>query len=318
MKISLLLFTFFTIYQRTFGNNFHIQHRAACEKKKICNGNLMCAEVCQRGTVKVDSWIVDTLNYQRNLQKNDKMIYLEMPSSHNSAITEADGYGIEKYYVSALQGGSNLDSGDDLHEGVCQYLSLTDQLRMGIRHLEIDIWWGPADQEIQVCHSLTPNEDLVNEINSLSTAKGIDLMWDPKNTSCLGTRRPLSDVFNEIKTWMLLPENVNEFLILYYDTKWYLTNKQVEATNELMKSIFGDWIYRADAGIPLLKYSLQDLLLMGKRIIFENLKDCCWTEVSEQIVFTPPLWTHQFKADEMMEFPNCSIQGDGEWYGNQW
>ena len=48
-----------------------------------------------------------------------------------SAINEADGYGIEKYFISALQGGSNLDTGDDVGEGVCQYLSITDQLRIG-------------------------------------------------------------------------------------------------------------------------------------------------------------------------------------------
>jgi hypothetical protein len=79
-----------------------------------------------------------------------------MPSTHNSAINEADGYGIEKYFISALYGGKNLDQGDDIGEGVCQFLSLTDQLRMGIRHLEIDIWWGPIADEIQVCHSPVP------------------------------------------------------------------------------------------------------------------------------------------------------------------
>jgi hypothetical protein len=141
-------------------SSFHISHRANCQRKHVCNGNYMCADVCERGTVKVDSWITSSLSYQRQLQANDKFVFFEMPSTHNSAVTEADGYGIEKYYISALEGGSNLDSGDDLGEGVCQYLSLTDQLRMGTRHLEVDINWGIQDKEAQVCHTLTPNKDV--------------------------------------------------------------------------------------------------------------------------------------------------------------
>jgi len=71
------------------------------------------------------------LQYQRGLQYNEDLLYSQLPSTHNSAINEADGFGIEKYFISALQGGSNLDEGDDIGEGVCQYLSITDQLRIG-------------------------------------------------------------------------------------------------------------------------------------------------------------------------------------------
>lgn len=70
--------------------------------------------------------------YQRDLLYDQDLLYLQLPSTHNSAINEADGFGIEKYFISALQKGSNLDTGDDIGEGVCQYMSLTDQLRIGI------------------------------------------------------------------------------------------------------------------------------------------------------------------------------------------
>ena len=91
--------------------------------------------------------------YQKKIGFKDQLVYLQFPSTHNSAINEADGFGIEKYFISALQGGTNLDQGDDVGEGVCQYLTITDQLRMGIRHIEIDIWWGPINKDIEVCHS---------------------------------------------------------------------------------------------------------------------------------------------------------------------
>jgi hypothetical protein len=114
------------------GLSFHASHRAVCNKKRVCNGNLMCAYVCEQGTVQVDSWAVNALNYQRQLQLNDQMVFYEMPSTHNSAITEANNYGIEKYFIAALGGGLDEDEGDDVGEGVCQYLTLTDQLRMGV------------------------------------------------------------------------------------------------------------------------------------------------------------------------------------------
>eukprot|EP01040_Poterioochromonas_malhamensis_P021680 gene21680-26213_t len=72
-----------TVLPSIFGE-FHIQHRANCQKKRLCNGNLMCAWVCERGTVQVDNWIVNSLNYQRQLQLTDKMVFFEMPATHNS------------------------------------------------------------------------------------------------------------------------------------------------------------------------------------------------------------------------------------------
>ena len=298
---------------------FHVGHRADCQKKTLCNGNLMCAEVCERGTVKIDPWIQNSLTFQRQLQRNDKLVYFEMPSSHNSGIAEAEGFGIEKYFVSALYGGTNLDQGDDLHEGVCQYLSLTDQLNMGIRHLEIDVWWGIREQDILVCHSSTPNQDTVENITATAKARGIPLEWDPRNLSCLGTRRYLTDVLTEIKDWMMLPENLEEIVMIYYDTKFYFTPEQVTKAHGIMASVFGSMIYKASEGNPLLKYSPQDFLARGQRVMFENLKEC-WTHSrdGEQFVFYPALWTHQFDASKFTEFPDCAVEGDRDWYGKQW
>lgn len=40
---------------------FHRTHRAVCDRKKVCNGNLMCAYVCEKGSVIVDPWVVSLL-----------------------------------------------------------------------------------------------------------------------------------------------------------------------------------------------------------------------------------------------------------------
>jgi len=234
---------------------FHVGHRAECTRKKLCNGNMMCAEVCERGTVKVDEWVTKSLNYQRKLQLNDKWLYYELPGTHNSAITEADGYGIEKYFISALNDGSNEDTGDDVGEGVCQYLSLTDQLRMGVRHVEIDIWWGtPLSKEIIVCHSPIPLFNVKN-VTKQAEANGLNLIWDPKEMSCLGTRRSFGDVLNEIKDWLILPENLNEIIVIYLDTKFYISPEHVTNANNEIISIFGDmlWKYTGNDNINFVK-----------------------------------------------------------------
>ena len=52
----------------------------------LCVHVTMCAYVCDRGSVQVDKWAVNALNYQKNLQLEDKLVYFEMPSTHNRYI----------------------------------------------------------------------------------------------------------------------------------------------------------------------------------------------------------------------------------------
>ena len=99
-------------------NLFHVEHRVSCNRRKLCNGNLMCAYVCEPGTVETDPWTDTALAYQRRLQRADPLVVAELPSTHNSAISEAYGYGIEKYFISALGGGLDTNQGDDIGTGV--------------------------------------------------------------------------------------------------------------------------------------------------------------------------------------------------------
>lgn len=296
---------------------FHVEHRVKCSKKTLCNGNLMCANVCERGSVVTDDWITQSLTYQRQLQAEDKLIFFEMPATHNSAVTEADGFGIEKYFVSALFGGRDFDKGDDLGEGNCQYLSLTDQLNMGVRHLEIDIWWDPLKHDIVVCHSPVPLYPVGN-ISRAAEAANLTLEWDPKKMSCLGTKRSFSDVLKEIRDWMVAPANKQELVMVYFDTKFRLSPSQVTQADNEINAIFGKMVWKASEGNPL-QTKVGDMLAAGKRIIFENMKDDWATpESGDQVVFYPTLWTHQFNSNEMTEFPACVIEGDNDWYGKQW
>ncbi|RYG63084.1 hypothetical protein EON64_16655, partial [archaeon] len=272
--------------------------------------------MCERGSVKLDDWSVSALAYQHSLQRSDPLVYYQMPGTHNSAINEADGFGIEKYFMSALFGGQNFDQGDDVGEGLCQYLSVTDQLRMGVRHVEIDVWWGPVEKDIVVCHSPIPLYPVGN-VSRTAEALGLDLEWHPAKMSCMGTKRMFRDVLGEVQAWLAAPGNEQEVLVLYIDTKFYLSPEQVTLANNEILSVFGEAVWRASEGSPL-NVRVGDMLAKGKRVIVENQKEC-WVHPSEgdQVVFYPALWTHQFSAESLVEYPGCSVEGDAAWYGSQ-
>lgn len=305
---------------------FHVEHRVACSRKKICNGNLMCAFVCESGTAETNAWTDSALAYQRRLQRDDPLVVTELPSTHNSAISEAYGYGIEKYFISALGGGLDTNQGDDVGTGVCQHLTLVDQLNMGIRHLEVDVWWGPKQDldgkvhdgkgDLVVCHSPVPLYP-VGEIQRQAEAAGLNLQFDAKNMSCIGTKRLFVDVLTEIKDWMMLEKNKEEFVMLYIDTKMFITEqKYIDQGNVDILAVFGREMVFAPADGDPLQMSIADMAASGKRVILENQKTE-WLNPSEgeALVFAPVLWKHQFNTDDLVEYPNCTVEGDSDWYG---
>merc|ERR550514_1308544 len=100
---------------------------ANCTRVRICNG-FMCDEVCKPGSVVIDPFVDRALQFQRNLQFDDLLVRATLPGTHNSAITQAYGFGIEQDYIEQLLN-TTLYKGDDLGEGVCNTFSVLDQLR---------------------------------------------------------------------------------------------------------------------------------------------------------------------------------------------
>ena len=96
-----------------------------------------------------------------------------------------------------------------------------DQLRLGLRHIEIDInsgWEKLHLDETFVCHSPVPlAPGKVLEIEAKALAKGIKLGWKPEKLSCLGTSIKFKTMLSEIQEWLL--ENPREIVVLYLDVK---------------------------------------------------------------------------------------------------
>mmetsp|Transcript_5083 Transcript_5083/g.15485 ORF Transcript_5083/g.15485 Transcript_5083/m.15485 type:complete len:462 (+) Transcript_5083:1-1386(+) len=299
---------------------------AVCTRVKRCNG-IMCKEICAEGSVQLDPWADSALAFQRALQLHEPLYKTTLIGTHNSAISQAYGFGIEQDYLEGLLG-HPLYAGDDLGEGVCQSLSVVDQLRMGLRHIEIDITSGyfeifdptlPRVNQIFVCHSPFPlSPQLVAEVDIKAAEQHISLGWDPKNLSCEHTNVPLRVMLESIKGW--LDANPDEIVMLYFDTKPLTVElpSQAKAMYDVMRGVFGDTIWTVGDGNPL-NHSRAELLARGKRVICEDHDDGYNHPAGggDILVFTPDLFKHQFGTSDLTPFPNCSISGDTQWYGTE-
>ena len=62
-----------------------------------------------------------------------------------------------KYYYFAADNFNNIDQIIYVHKSTQTYIRNPSFYYLyyleGVRHLEVDIWWGPISREIEVCHS---------------------------------------------------------------------------------------------------------------------------------------------------------------------
>lgn len=95
----------------------------------------MCQQVCPIGRVPTDPWVDSGMAFVRELQRAEPLVRTTMIGTHNSAITQAYGFGIEQDYIHKLLPKYPVYTADNLGEGVCNTFSVLDQLRMGLRHV---------------------------------------------------------------------------------------------------------------------------------------------------------------------------------------
>lgn len=200
-----------------------------CEETTWCDST-SCSLVCKRGTVQIPAWLRHAHRFQHTLSSSLPLCYSSWFGTHNSAITLADGYGnLDPVYQSMFEyiawltpaGSSTLLRTND------QYFSLTDQLNMGVRMIEIDTHWVEGFLRVAHCGGLHVDalNKLVEALNLVAKILGYDIRWDTETVGCnpslssipANYQRTLLDAFREIREWMDRPENRDEFLILYLD-----------------------------------------------------------------------------------------------------
>lgn len=86
---------------------------------------------------------------QLEIQLDVPLNYVNFAGSHNSAIARATGFGIEEQGIQKLV---EPYFGNNTRVFIAnQEFSLTDQMNMGLRQLELDThWW---QKELRICHA---------------------------------------------------------------------------------------------------------------------------------------------------------------------
>lgn len=290
---------------------------ANCIRHEMCNRTL-CAEVCQSGTVEIDTWALNALNFQRKLQRDLPLPYYQMPGTHNSYQTQSSGIGVEESGLHELFLEAKYKDNNVVLQN--QRYSVTDQLRMGLRWMEFDMW-GFIEQyeDIRLCHDPFPDPRLLTWVDLAEIKTRTKLKWDPENLGCFSTHNQnLQTGLQEVDTWLNLPENKEEIIVIYYDVKSPFIDSQVKEAVKTTLEVFGDRIFTpADKEILGRWPTAKELIVMGKQVIFE-----CNSESFEHsdLIFYPRLTSdtyggRQFSVDRFTPFPHCAIDGEQYHYG---
>lgn len=165
--------------------------------------------VCVRGTARISPWLQFALKTQREIQLDEPVNRVQFLGAHNAFNNKASGYGIF----------DNCDWPIKANGLWCialanQEFSLTDQLNMGVRHLEIDLW--SCFGAIHMSHGTS----------------------DFKMLGCFPWDEKFSDGIKEISEWTKTPKNRNEIIQLFLDD--HTTHKDDREINEVIKRYFGD------------------------------------------------------------------------------
>ncbi|KAK8795377.1 hypothetical protein WA588_004221 [Blastocystis sp. NMH] len=159
---------------------------------------------------------------------------------------------------------------------ISQYYALTDQLNMGVRHLELDIHYFHGQFRMSHCGF---SIGIVNYLFHLmeNVLKWLNFKYDTDTIGCLPSFNgiPAEDqlllrpVLEVVRQWMELPRNRDEILILYLDTSVNLIRwKKVEELVSIFQSVFGSLIIPPQPDLDFRRLLVQKkrLMIVSRRV----------------------------------------------------
>lgn len=249
-----------------------------CTKTSVCDSTgSVCSTVCEKGTVSVSTWLNTTLAYQRKLAYNEQLCYAQVGSTHNSAITLADGYGNRDQLFNL---NLNPDKSYSYLKTNNHVLSLTDQLNIGMRWLEVDTHYFLDDFHTGHCGNLgsasveTFFEAFEEQLSGYGTVTwAADLLGCFPSVSGIKVNDQIKtkDSMQEIKYWV--DEHPSEFVFVYLDTGDDISRQsKTSDLNTLLEDVFGDLLVPESALKTLASGSwksgsIQTFLNSGYRVM---------------------------------------------------
>ncbi|EEY67465.1 uncharacterized protein PITG_17556 [Phytophthora infestans T30-4] len=291
-----------------------------CIRLDFCDSDDVCSKVCEAGSALIEPWVARAITYQRNLTYSETLCYAELPATHNSVITQAHGYGNRDQLFNARLNASNAAS---YMRTSNQFLSLSDQLDLGVRFLELDVHFFASSLRSAHCSDSgvafvdDAASALVSSLESVLDASGQDstVQWGSELVGCLPSlsgiradeQRLHNESLGEIATW--LSSHPDDLVVLYTEIGDEVgTYSQSEALLELYTTIFGDLLFSPsdfdDAGGDWNGFTLQELISQGKQVI---------------LVTTPEANDQMFYMRELCagwaDVPSSSTGASGTFFG---
>ncbi|KAG6583192.1 uncharacterized protein IUM83_06128 [Phytophthora cinnamomi] len=253
-----------------------------CTSTRLCDNDGVCSVICEVGTASIEPWVANAISYQRYLSYAQSLCYTELPGTHNSVITQARGYGNRDQLFNAVLNVSNTDSYMRTNN---QFLSLTDQLNLGARFLELDAHYFASSLREGHCSSVGVTIDrlsasMVASLKSAEYASGVDrtVEWESSLVGCLpslsGIRAEDQRLHNEslveVASW--LTSHPDDLVVIYVEIGDEVkTFSKMNALLKLYADTFGDLVFTPSdfeiAGADWNGFKLEDLIAQGKRLI---------------------------------------------------
>lgn len=148
----------------------------------FCARTGYCSSVCKEGTVSVSPWLSFASRTQSSLALLGSMCSHQSIGTHNSVITASYGFGVEDCLYSMVLSASYLQFNEV--RTISQYYALTDQLNMGVRHLELDIHYFHGQFRMSHCGF---SIGIVNYLFHLmeNVLKWLNFKYDTDTIGCL-------------------------------------------------------------------------------------------------------------------------------------
>jgi len=298
------------VQQQSLKTRSGIPPGTSCKPTSWCDSG-ECTEVCTRGTVAVEPWLANAVRLQARLARTLPFCFSCFFGTHNSAISLADGYGNLDPSYQAFFKYIKWASADFSHSVLRtnnQWLSLTDQLNLGVRVVEIDTHWVGGVLRVAHCGGLHVQalNSIVKALNTIAKILGHHIRWDTETMGCDPSlssipsmlQRTFKDALQEIKAWMDVPENQDELVVLFFDDQldlgqWGVAHKLQE---DILSVFSRESIFSQD---DLAENGWQwptgsDMMISGRRLVMVSVADygqdmapfvfsrdssiCSWTE----------------------------------------
>jgi hypothetical protein len=191
--------------------------------------------------------------------------------------------------------------------------TLTDQLRMGIRAIELDVHWLPSPfgslesggYAVTVCHGDT------QDVGGVRVHVGCTI------------DQPLAPRLQELSDYLRAPGNEHEFLLLYLQNELDGNAAGHAATVAQLDQHLGDLIYRPPAGQPAgqcadlpVELSRAQIMATGKRVLVTgNCGPGGWSSVVFQ---RGAGWNERGNSTPYPAFSDCAADRAARDYDHHW